>query len=112
MNNLLSSLTTTQLRRAADLKEKIEALTKELTWIFGSSTSIATTLPKKSKMSTAGRAKVAAAQKARWAKIKGAKPAVKAPVKKRTMSAAAKAKLSALVKARWAKVKRTGKKSL
>jgi len=69
-------------------------------------------------MSAAGKARIAAAQKARWAKIKAEKPAVKAVVavkpakKKFTMSAAAKAKLSALAKARWAKIKATGKKTL
>jgi hypothetical protein len=110
MSNLLS-LTTTQLRQAADLKEKIEALNKELASILGASTLASAKAPKKG-MSAAGRAKVAAAQKARWAKIKAAKPAAKAPAKKRTMSAAAKAKLSAAAKARWAKVKATGKKKL
>jgi hypothetical protein len=59
-------------------------------------------------MSAAGKARVASAQKARWAKIKAAKPAVTAakPAKKKfTMSAAAKAKISAAAKARWAKIK-------
>jgi hypothetical protein len=117
MSNQLSSLTTTQLRHAADLKEKIEALNKELALLLGASAPVAAKTPKKKGgMSAAGRAKVAAAQKARWAKIKSAKPAVKpavkAPAKKRTMSAAAKAKLSAAAKARWAKVKVAGKKSL
>jgi hypothetical protein len=111
MSNL-TSLTTTQLRHAADLKEKIEAMTKELASILGASAPAPTKVSKKSGMSAAGRARVAAAQKARWAKIKGAKPVAKAPAKKRTMSAAAKAKLSAMAKARWAKVKATGKKSL
>jgi hypothetical protein len=60
-------------------------------------------------MSRAGRAKIAAAQKARWAKVKAVKPA---KAKKRKMSAAAKAKISAAAKARWAKVKAAGKKSL
>ena len=113
MSNLLSSLTTAQLRHAADLKEKIGALTKELSLLLGASAPASAKAPKKKGgMSAAGRAKVAAAQKARWAKIKAAKPAVKAPAKKRTMSAAAKAKLSAMAKARWAKVKATGKSSL
>ena len=112
MSNLLS-LTTTQLRHAADLKEKIEALNKELASILGAPASVSAKAPKKKGgMSAAGRAKVAAAQKARWAKIKAAKPVAKAPAKKRTMSAAAKAKLSAAAKARWAKVKAVGKKSL
>lgn len=112
MSNLLSSLTITQLRRAADLKGKIEALNKQLASIFGASTPAPAKAPKKGKMSAAGRANVAAAQKARWAKIKAAKPAAKAPAKKRKMSAAAKAKISAAAKARWAKVKAAGKKSL
>ena len=117
MSNLLSSLTTAQLRHAADLKEKIDALTKELSSLLGASAPVAAKVAKKKGgMSAAGRAKVSAAAKARWAKIKAAKPAakpaVKAPAKKRTMSAAAKAKLSAATKARWAKIKATGKKTL
>jgi hypothetical protein len=119
MNIQLSSLSTTLLRHAIDLKENIETLTKELASILGGSASTSGRTPKKGKMSAAGRARIAAAQKARWAKIKRAKPAAKsekpvakAPVKRRKMSAAAKAKLSALAKARWAKVKKAGKKSL
>jgi hypothetical protein len=118
MSNLLS-LTTAQLRHAIDLKGKIEALHKQLASILGSPASPSAKVPKKRKMSAAARAKIGAAAKARWAKIKVAKPAAKsvklvakAPAKKRTMSAAAKAKLSALAKARWAKIKKAGKKSL
>jgi hypothetical protein len=110
MSNLLS-LTTTQLRRAADLKDKVEALTKEMASILGDSVSIAAKAFKKG-MSAAGRAKISAAAKARWAKVKGAKPAAKAPAKRRKMSAAARAKISAAAKKRWAKVKASGKKSL
>jgi hypothetical protein len=64
-------------------------------------------------MSAAGRARIGAAAKARWAKLRGAKASVK-PAKKarRKMSAAAKARISAIAKARWAKVKAQGKKSL
>ena len=106
MSNLLSSLTAAQLRQAADLKEKIATLTQELSSLLAVSAP-AKAPKKKGGMSAAGRAKIAAAQKARWAKIKNAAPklVVKAPVKKRKMSAAAKAKLSAAAKARWAKVK-------
>ena len=112
MSNLLS-LTTKQLRRAADLKEKIGALNKELASILGAPASTPAKARKKRGMSAAGRAAVAAAQKARWAKIKAQKPAAKAPSKKkRTMSAAAKAKISAAAKARWAKAKAAGKKTL
>ena len=67
-------------------------------------------------MMRVAKAKISAAAKARWAKIKGTKPAVKAAVspapKKGGMSAAAKAKISAAAKARWAKVKAAGKTSL
>jgi len=112
MSNLIS-LTATQLRRAADLKEKIEVLNKELASVLGAPTSESAKRPKKRGMSAAGRAAVAAAQKARWAKIKARKPAIKpAAKKKRTMSAAAKAKIAAAAKARWAKAKAEGKKSL
>jgi hypothetical protein len=58
------------------------------------------------RMSPEGRARVAAAQRKRWAKLKraGAPPNVTAP-KKRSMSAAARRKIAAAQRARWAKVK-------
>jgi len=106
----INDLSVQQLRHAASLKEQIEALEKELNQLLGSTVEpVAVKIPKKKGgMSAAGRAKVAAAQKARWAKVKAAKPAVKAakPAKKKfTMSAASKAKISAAAKARWAKIK-------
>ena len=106
----INNLSVQQLRQAANLKEQIEALEKELSQLLGSTTKpVATKAPqKKGGMSAAGKAKIAAAQKARWAKIKAAKPATKAamPAKKKfAMSAAAKAKISAAAKARWAKIK-------
>ena len=68
---------------------------------------------KKRKMSAAGRAKIAAAARARWAKVKGQKPDTK-PVKKarRKMSAASRAKIAAAARARWKKAKAAGKKTL
>lgn len=110
MSNLLS-LTTEQLLQAIDLKEKIEVLNKELASLFDTPAPVSAK-PKKHKMSATGRAAISAAAKARWAKVKAAKPAAKAPAKKRTMSAAAKAKISLAAKARWAKIKATGKKKL
>ena len=79
MNTLLT-LTSAQLKHAADIKEKIASLEKELAAIFGAPTLAAKTLvvkpvKKKGGMSAAGRARVAAAQRARWAKIKAAKKA-------------------------------------
>jgi hypothetical protein len=106
MSISLSSLTTAQLRRAADLKEKIGALNQELASILdGSVSAPAKTPKKKGGMSAAGRAKIAAAQRARWAKVKAAKPAAKAPAKKNKISAAGRARIAAAQKARWAKVK-------
>src|ERR1039457_6391463 len=86
------NLSSKQLRRAANLKDKIESLQKELGRILGASTPAQNGAAPKRKMSAAGRRKIAAAARARWAKVKGRKSAAK-PVKKarRTMSAAARA---------------------
>ena len=119
MSNLFN-LTSAQLIKAANIKDRIEALTKELNGLLGSSVPAtkAAKPAKKRGMSAAGRAAVSAAAKLRWAKINAAKakPAVvKAAVKgvvaakpakkKFKMSAAAKAKISAAAKLRWAKIK-------
>ena len=107
----MMNITPTQLRKAADLQEKIQSLQKELAQLLGGPVQPATKAPKKRKMSAAGRAAIAAAARARWAKIKAAKgKAVQQP--KRKLTAAAKARLSALAKARWAKVKAQGKARL
>lgn len=61
---------------------------------------------KKRRMSAAGRARIAAGQKARWAKVAAAKdvpPAKAKPAKKRKLSAAGIAAIRAGVKARMAK---------
>jgi len=107
-----TSLSSEQLRRAADLKEKISALEQELEAILSGTNGVAVIRrgpgrPKGRKMSAAGIARIKAAQKLRWAKVRAGKPAAEvAPKKKKfSMSAAAKAKISAAAKARWAKVK-------
>ena len=101
------NLTPSQLRKAAQLKEQITKLQGELNQLAGAPAAKTTVSKpaKKHKMSAAGKARIVAAQKARWAKIKAAKPATPVKKVKRTMSAAAKAKISAAAKARWAKVK-------
>jgi hypothetical protein len=69
--------------------------------------------PKRRTMSASARAKISAAQKARWAKQKGkaAPKKAAAPAKKSTarkpMSPAARKKLSEMMKARWAERKKT-----
>jgi ElaB/YqjD/DUF883 family membrane-anchored ribosome-binding protein len=75
MSSSITNLSAQQLRRAADMKDKIQSLEKELEQILGSSTEpAAPAVPKKRhKMSAAGRARISAAAKARWAKVKAAK---------------------------------------
>lgn len=63
-------------------------------------------------MSAAARAKISAAQKARWAKQKGgtkkAAPAQKKAPSRKPMSPAMRKKLSAMMKARWAQRRKAG----
>ncbi len=116
----LTSLTSKQLNRAVMLKDKITALEQELAAILGGAASATSpaqppTSRKKSNMSADGRARIAAAQRARWAKTKDAKSAgvaAKPAAKKRVVSAAVKARLSAIAKKRWAKAKKAGKSAL
>jgi hypothetical protein len=60
-------------------------------------------------MSVAGRARVAAAQRARWAKVKGTKVVSIARRKRRRISPAAIARIRAAQKARWAKWRKAQK---
>ena len=113
----ITSLSPKQLRKAADIQEKIQSLQEELGQLLGGETpsSAQTTEEpkKKRKMSAAGRAAIRAAQQARWAKIKGTAPSVKPAKKaKKHFSAAARAALSAAIKARWAKARKAGKTTL
>jgi hypothetical protein len=140
MSNI-NDLTVAQLRRAVSIREEIESLQEQLESLIGGSSSVSAPkrrgpgrrpkavaategneedAPRKRRMSAAGRARIAAAARARWAKFRGtsAKPAKaakeakagKAP--KRRFNAAARAKLSAAAKARWAKAKADGKSAL
>ena len=111
------------LKRAIEVAEQIEKLQAQLTSLVGSSASVAA--PAKSislspvkksgkrTMSPEARERIAAAQRARWAKSKGASAMVNksaanvtpAPKKKRKMSAEGRARIVAALKARWAKKK-------
>ena len=57
------------------------------------------------KMSAKGRARIAAAQRARWAKVRGQQKVVPIAKPKRKMSVSARRKIAAAQRARWAKVK-------
>ena len=101
------NITPAQLRKAADIQERIQSLQEELGQLLGGETSTpsqTTEAPKKRKVSAAGRARMRAAQIARWAKIKGTAPeAEPAPApKKRKMSAQGLANIRAGVAKRMA----------
>jgi hypothetical protein len=115
----ISNLTTAQLRQVLALKEQIGALQSQLDSIAagGSAGEIpipaVEEAPKKRRRSAAVRAKMAAAQQARWAKIKGTGATDFKPAKKdRRSSPATRAKLRAAAKARWAKARAEGKTRL
>jgi len=115
MNSSILDLSPAQLRHAAALKEKIDALQRELVRLVGAPSGGATAslaAPKSRRMSAASIAKISRAAKARWAKIKAARPAGGSSPKKRHMSAATKAKLAAVARARWKKAKASGKMAL
>ena len=109
----ISNLTPQQLRTAADLQEEIAALNIQLALLLDPGSAIPAPLKamKRAKrgMSAAGKAKIRAATKLRWAKFYAAKsklvaqsvPASKPA--KRTISASHIAKIKAAQKIRWAK---------
>ncbi len=109
------NITPTQLRKAADIQERIQSLQQELGQILGGEVSTpaqpATTIPKrKGKMSAQGLANIQAGVAKRMAAQQ--KAATKPGQRKHKISAAGKARLAALAKARWAKVKKAGKSRL
>jgi hypothetical protein len=119
----LNDLTTAQLRNIITIKEQIETLQAQLEAIAADGdggreipapTSEAELPKKKRRMSRAARAKIAAAARARWAKVKGAAvmATTKPAKKRRKVSAAVRAKLAAAARARWAKAKKAGKTAL
>ena len=95
-----------QLRKAADILEKIQLLQEELGQLLGGSgpaPAQGTEPRKKYKFSAATRARMRAAQEARWARIKGTAPEAKPDQKpKRKMSAEGLANIRAGVAKRMA----------
>src|SRR5262249_50528156 len=103
--NTLANLSAKQLRQAAQLKERIDSLEAELVRVLGATS--ASGIPTRRRMSAAAIAKISAAQKARWARVKKA-----GPRRRRKMSAAAKARLAAVARARWKQAKAQGRTAL
>ena len=107
-----------QLKRERDDAAKtVQRLDAAIAALNGASHGKST--PTRKPLSAAARARIAAAQRARWAKLRGnggqtaQKPkVVSMPAKKKTtMSPAARKKIAAFQKARWAKIKAAKKKS-
>ena len=121
------------IEKALEIRKQIEALQESLSEIYGGSTNHVSAEPakaaktakpdkpdkpdkavdgRKGKRSAAARAKMAAAQKARWAKRRGgtttlapAESPVKVGRKRKVMSPEARAKIAAAQRARWARQK-------
>jgi hypothetical protein len=94
------------------LKKEQDRLTKELRGIGAALAAFGKVYGKGTgtrRLSASARARIAAAQRARWAKVRESAKVV--PIRgKRTLSAAARKKIAAAQRARWAKVK-AGKKT-
>src|SRR5260370_31927694 len=118
----ITNLSPQQLRQAADLKEKIDGLQTELYAILGGEVPTpadAETPPAQKngrrKGGAEGRARMAAAQRARWAAKRIECTSKTAPAKlrdakhKRYTSPALRKARSEAMKARWAKARRAGK---
>ena len=87
-----------QLKKERDrVRKQLLGLETALT-AFAIAYSGSTPSPKRRKLSAKSRAKIAAAQRARWAKVRG-----KSATPKRTMSASSRRKIAAAQRARWAK---------
>jgi len=98
------------------LKQEQDRLTKELQGIGAALAAFGKAYRKGTgtrRLSASARARIAAAQRARWAKVResaGAQQKIFRIRGKRTLSVAARKKIAAAQRARWARVK-AGKKS-
>jgi hypothetical protein len=101
MPNITSVLNQLERERTR-LAVQLERLNKALSALTGASNT-----RRGRAISAAGRARIAAAQRARWAKAKG--KVVSIAGRKRTLSAAALARIRAAQRARWAKWRREKK---
>jgi hypothetical protein len=110
----IHDLTINQLKRAVAIKEQLSKLGDQLKSIFdGASRRLA--VPNKRTMSASAKWKIAAAQKARWAKLRRGKPGSRSEkpagaAAKKATNTSANARRSAKLKAYWASKKRAAKK--
>jgi len=114
MNSFIN-LSPQELRRAANVKEKIDSLQNELARILGGASPSSGNSGSRSgrSLTAAARARISAAAKKRWAGIKRSKSSTKSGLgARRPMSPQVKARLSAVARARWKKAKAEGRSAL
>jgi hypothetical protein len=104
--NILGNLTVLQLRRAIEIKEQIAALENELQRVTeGEAQGTGVIIHPNRRMSAAGRRRIAAVQKARWARLKADRSTTSKPKKFWRMSLAARAAIAEAQRRRWAAIK-------
>lgn len=110
--NSIAHLTPQQLRNAADLRERILSLEKELQSLLGTSSEGFSEPPtRRRRLSPQGLANIRAGARKRWGMSK--RGAVDGRRQRRgKMSAAGRARIAAALKARWRAAKRAGRNAL
>jgi hypothetical protein len=113
---LMQSVVSQLQKERTRLEDELHRITTALVafgnvYMYGSQPKAAVATRKKRIISAAGRKRIAAAQRARWAKIKGQKVVSISSRKGRTMSPAARKRIVAAQKARWAKWRKAQKKA-
>jgi len=113
---LMQSVVSQLQKERTRLEDELHRITTALVafgnvYMHGSQPKAAVATRKKRTISAAGRKRIAAAQRARWAKIKGQKVVSISARKGRRMSPAARKRIVAAQKARWAKWRKAQKKA-
>jgi hypothetical protein len=112
--NPLASISVQQLKRALPIKLQIEALEDELAKVLNAKASVPSKdqAPMKRTLSKTTKAKISAAQTARWAERKKLVAPIEPPAKmKRKISPEGRARNIAATKARWARYRAEKKKA-
>src|ERR1039458_9808486 len=115
LKTLMQSVVSQLQKERARLEDELHRITTALVafgnvYSHGSQPKAAVATRKKRTISAAGRRRIAAAQRARWARIKGQKVVSISSRKGRTISPAARKRIVAAQKARWAKWRKAHKK--
>ena len=126
MMNSLADLPISKLKRAVGLRERIESLKTELDELLGARSYLPARGDRNSRaqdqhaaprerrgLTSAGRARIAAAQRLRWSKYNASRPArAETPSKEPRLSAEGRARVAAAVRARWDRYRAAKAKAL